>query len=232
MLRDGFRDEMGVLSGRVSSFGWEVAGNLAAMVEVIETGDVEFAGWKVGEDGRFKRWGKEIEDNCLRFQLLQSPVACDLRFIHTARVIANHIVRSATLCEHVFRAFSEISEERFGGRCGSRLEAVILEMSVGGRDLFENGMNAFVSRSLKATDELVARNERITQLRAEALELAARGDGLYRSPGQIARTALISHYLERIADHGTDMGLRSACLTSRHRRNLLSQQGSWNKLDI
>ncbi|MGI8649393.1 MAG: phosphate signaling complex PhoU family protein [Rubrobacter sp.] len=223
MLRDGFRDEMGVLSGRVSSFGREVAGEIAAMVEVIGTGDVEFAGWKVGGDARFKRWGKEIEDDCLRLQILQSPVACDLRFIHTARVIANHIVRSATLCEHVFRALSEISEERFGGRCGSRLETVILEMSVGGRDLFEDGMNAFASRSLESADELVAQNECITQLRAEAMELAARGGDLYRSPGHIARTALIAHYLERIADHGTDIGLRSASLTSRHHKNLSSK---------
>lgn len=207
-MRGGFRRELDRLNRRVLDLGWDVEGSLALMVEVLEDHDVAMAERKVGYDGHLKKWGEEIEDDCIVVQSRQA--AWDLRHVHTVRAISNHVVRAGTLCEHAFRAVIEIGEDRGA----EEIERAIVEMARRSHELFRAGLETFERRDIGRVRGLQAADDGVDQLCAEMMRLAAVDeDGKVPvSPWFPAQAALVAHYLERIANHGVDIGLHTVFL--------------------
>ncbi len=210
LLRGGFRRELARLDGRVLDLGRDVEGSLALLAEVLEDHDVAVAERKVGYDRHLKIWGEEIEDDCMLLQARQAPVARDLRHVHTARAISGHAVRAGTLCEHAFRAAIEVG----AGRGAEGIERAMVEMARRSHELFRAGLQTFERRDIGRVRELRDADDGVDLLCAEVMRLAAADkDGKVPvSPWFPAQAALIAHYLERIADHGVDIGLRTAFL--------------------
>jgi phosphate transport system protein len=205
MLRASLRGELDEMNSRVLDLFGCVEGNLSEMVGFLEGGGSGSGGSRDGRAERLKMRGGEIEDDCLLLQARHAPVACDLRLVRAIFAVASHAVRAGVLCEHVFRAFE------FSGDGPRRrdLDEKIARMAREAREVFRGGMETFEDRDVRKARSLKEMDEVVDLLCAEVMGMAADGGGLSVSPGQISQAALVAHYLERIADHGVDIGMRT-----------------------
>jgi phosphate transport system protein len=216
LARRDFHQELDRLVGEVLGLGREVEACLGTMVEAVENWDADVAGRVVGSDVRFKGRGAEIVEECMVLQARQAPVARDLRLVHTAQAVTNHLVRTGTLCEHICATIVETADvER-----DPELQTTILEMSLGARDLFREGLDVFDNRDIDHAKNLRAEDDKVDLLYSEAMNLIVNPsttNGGGGSPEWRIRAALVVHYLERIADHGVDIGGRAVFLVTGER---------------
>ena len=214
MPRETFQQELDRLVEEVLELGREVESCLGTMIQALQTHDAEVASRELGVDARYKERGAEIDEECLILQARQAPVARDLRLLYTVQAVTNHLVRAGTLCEHICRSISETADaER-----DSELEAALLEMSNGARDLFREGLDIFEARDADRARDLEAADDKVDLLYSEAMNLAVNPNkGGMGSPEWRVRAALTVHYLERIADHGVDVGACAVFLVTGER---------------
>ncbi len=228
MPRETFQQELDRLVEEVVELGREVESCLDTMVEVLQSHDAGVAGRELGVDSRYKERGAEIDEECMVLQARQAPVARDLRLIYTVQAVTNHLVRAGTLCEHIYRAVSETADaER-----DPDLDTALFEMSRGARDLFREGLNIFEARDIDRARSLEAEDDKVDLLYSEAMNLAVNpGKEGAGSPEWRVRAALTVHYLERIADHGVDIGGRTVFLVTGERMESAMRQYRDRKLD-
>src|SRR5919106_339230 len=209
MPREIFQRELNHLGEEVVELGQEVESCLGTMAEALEKHDDETARQELGIDSRYKERGVEIDEECMILQARQAPVASDLRLIYTVQAVTNHLVRAGTLCEHICRAIVETA----GCDRDPDLEATLSEM-------------AHAARNLEAADD------KIDLFYSEAMNLAVNpGKGEAGDPEWRVRAALTVHYLERIADHGVDIGRRTVFLVTGERMESAMSQYRNRQLD-
>ena len=219
MARESFHRELNRVVEEVVHLGREVESCLDTMVEAMKHWDAETASRQVRLDSHYKERGAQIEEECMVLQARQAPVARDLRLIHTAQTVTNHhLVRTGTLCEHICGAIVETADvER-----DPDLQTTILEMSSIARDLFREGLDVFDHGDIDHAQSLQAEDDKVDLLYSEAMNLivnpsTTNNGGGGGSPEWRIRAALIVHYLERIADHGVDIGGRTVFLVTGER---------------
>ena len=203
MPRETFQQELDGLIGDVLDLGKEVEGSLENMVVAMEARDADVAGRELGVDLRYKARGMDIERECMILQARQAPVARDLRLLYTVQSVTNHLVRSGTLCEHICHAVVDTAEcER-----DEDLETSLVEMARTARNVFNEGLDVFENRDIERARDLQAKDDKVDLLYSEAMNLIANpSDGRAGDPEWRMRAALMVHYLERISDHGVDIG--------------------------
>jgi phosphate transport system protein len=203
MPRETFQQELDGLIEDLLDLGSEVEASLDNMVNAMESRDAEVARRELGVDLRYKAQGMEIEKECMILQARQAPVARDLRLLYTVQSVTNHLVRSGTLTEHICQAIVETAD------CArdEDLDATLVEMASTARNVFDEGLDVFRDRDIERARDLQAKDDKVDLLYAEAMNLIAnpsvRGAG---DPEWRMRAALMVHYLERISDHGVDVG--------------------------
>jgi phosphate transport system protein len=228
MPRESFHRELDQLVEEVVELGREVESCMDTMVGALEKHDAEAASRQLGVDARYKERGAEIDEECMILQARQAPVARDLRLVHTLQAVTNHLVRAGTLCEHICRSVAETPDaER-----GPELEVSIKEMARSARDLFRRGLDVFEARDIDYAHDLEAADDKVDLLYSEAMNLAVNpGKDGAGSPEWRVRAALTVHYLERIADHGVDIGERTVFLVTGERMEGAMRQYRNRRLD-
>jgi phosphate transport system protein len=203
MPRETFQQELDGLIEDVLDLGEEVKGSLENMTLSMEARDADVAGRELGVDVRYKARGMDIERECMILQARQAPVARALRLLYTVQSVTNHLVRSGTLSEHICHAIVDTAEcER-----DEDLETALVEMARTARNIFNEGLDVFRDRDIERARDLQAKDDKVDLLYSEAMNLIANpSDGGGGAPEWRMRAALMVHYLERISDHGVDIG--------------------------
>jgi phosphate transport system protein len=204
MPRETFQQELDQIVEEVIELGVEVEGSLESMLGAMESRDATIAERELGVDVRYKGRGADIERECMILQARQAPVARDLRLLYTVQSVTNHLVRSGTLTEHICHAIVDTA----GCERDEDLEATLTEMARTARNIFSEGLEIFRDRDIGRARDLQAKDDKVDLLYSEALNLIANppsgaGSG---APEWRMRAALMVHYLERISDHGVDIG--------------------------
>jgi phosphate transport system protein len=221
MPRETFHQELDGLIEDVLDLGKEIEGSLENMVVAMEARDAEVAGRELGVDERYKARGTEIERECMILQARQAPVAGDLRLLYTVQSVTNHLVRSGTLTEHICHAIADTAE------CtrDEDLETSLVEMARTARNVFNEGLDVFKDRDIERARDLQAKDDKVDLLYSEAMNLIANpSDSGGGNPEWRMRAALMVHYLERISDHGVDIGSSTVFLVTGERIEDAMQQ--------
>jgi phosphate transport system protein len=221
MPRETFQQELDNLVAKVLDLGSEVAGSLENMVRAMENRDDQIARKELGVDVRYKARGAEFERESMILQARQAPVARDLRLLYTVQSVTNHLVRSGTLTEHICHAIVDTA----GSERDEDLEFTLIEMARTARNIFSEGLDIFKNRDIERARDLQAKDDKVDLLYSEALNLIANpSDGGAGAPEWRMRAALIVHYLERISDHGVDIGAGTVFLVTGERIEDAMQQ--------
>jgi len=219
--RETFQQELDGLVSDLIQLGGEVEASLENMVKAMETRDAEVASRELGVDMHYKARGMDIERECMILQARQAPVARDLRLLYTVQSVTNHLVRSGTLSEHICQAIAETA----GCERDEDLETALVEMARTARNVFDEGLDVFRTNDLDRARDLQAKDDKVDLLYSEAMNLIANpSEGGGGDPEWRMRAALMVHYLERISDHGVDVGGSTVFLVTGQRIEDAMQQ--------
>lgn len=143
----------------------------------------------------------EIDDDCIRLLALHQPAARDLRLVTTGMKISTELERISDLAENVCERTIELNEE-------PQLKPYIDIPRMGNlaRIMVKESIDAFVkddsalARKVLAHDDLV--DELMEQIFRELLSF------MIEDPHTISRAirlSFIAKYIERVADHATNI---------------------------
>jgi phosphate transport system protein len=143
----------------------------------------------------------EIDEECLRLLALHQPAARDLRLVTTAMKISTELERISDLAENVCERTLELNEE-------PQLKPYIdiPRMGTIARTMVKESIDAFVkddstlARKVLANDDLV--DDLMEQIFRELLSYMIEDP---HTTTRAIRLSFIAKYLERIADHATNI---------------------------
>ena len=143
----------------------------------------------------------EMDEECIRLLALHQPAARDLRLVTTAMKISTELERISDLAENVCERSIELNEE-------PQLKPYIdiPRMSNQARMMVKESIDAFVkddaalARKVLTNDDLV--DDLMEQLFRELLSFMIEDP---RTISRAIRLTFIAKYLERMADHATNI---------------------------
>jgi len=175
----------------------QVQGALRALTER----DADLARAIIENDRRVNTLDVEVDEDCLRLLALQQPTARDLRFITTAMKISTELERISDLAENICERAIELNEE-------PQLKPYvdIPRMAHWSLRMVKESLAAFVNHDATLARKVCADDDFVDDLTGQIFrELLS---FMLENPQTITsaiRLTFISKYLERIADHATNV---------------------------
>jgi phosphate transport system protein len=196
-----FDEELSALKSKILTMGGLVEEQIAGALRALTERDPDLATRIIENDHRVNALDVEIDEECLRLLALHQPAAGDLRFVTTAMKISTELERMSDLAENIAERALELNEE-------PQLKPYIdiprmanwtMRMVKESLDAFVN-RDAVLARKVCADDDFV--DELTEQLFRELLSF------MLENPQTITRAirlTFIGKYIERIADHATNV---------------------------
>jgi phosphate transport system protein len=163
--------------------------------------DSELARKIIRNDHKINAIDVEIDEECIRLIALIQPMAGDLRFITTAMKITTDLERIGDYAANLAERAIELNEEPV-----LKPYIDIPRMSEIAQGMIRDAIGAFIHDDEKMARDVIARDDEVDELNVAVFEeLVAI---MTRDPDTVSRAVkitYISKYLERIADHSTNV---------------------------
>ncbi len=201
MLRH-FDEELATLKSKLLQMGALVEEQIREALRALVDRDEDLARKVIINDRRVNTLDVEIDEACLELLALLKPAARDLRFITTAMKISTELERMSDLAENICERAIELNEE-------PQLKPYIdiPRMADKAMRMVWNSLDAFVKwdseLARKVLDDDDEVDEFTEQIFRELLSF------MIENPQTIPRAmrlSFIAKYIERIADHATNIG--------------------------
>lgn len=200
MLRH-FDEELKTLKEKILRMGAMVEEQVAYAIKALVERDSDLAHRVIENDHRVNALDVEIDEDCLRLIALHQPMAGDLRFITTAMKISTELERMSDLAENISERAIELNEE-------PQLKPYIdiPRMAERAQRMLKESLDAFVNRNSDLARKVCRDDDFMDDLNQQIFrELLS---FMLEDPHSISRAiriSFISKYLERIADHATNV---------------------------
>ena len=155
----------------------------------------------INVDHEVNRLEVEIDEECIRLLALRQPEAGDLRFITTAMKIVTDIERIGDLAVDVSERALELNEEPI-----LKPYIDIPRMARAAMQMLKNALDAFVNRDAGLARSVLGADDFVDDLNKQIFrELLTFMIEDTRTISRAIRISYISKYLERVADHATNV---------------------------
>ncbi len=211
-MRKSFHEELKDLKKEVVEVGKQVEKSIALALEAVIEGNAEKANAVFQNDDLIDKKTIEIEEKGISLVATQSPVARDLRLIHSVLFISIHLERMGDLAFNMAKAVKHLT--KIPSERENSLVELISKMGEHTRQVVSASIEAFEKNDLKLAEELPKLDEPIDGLFKDFFKALARCSAEEHSLDWATTMVLISRYLERIADHAVDIGERVAYLVT------------------
>jgi len=201
MIQRHFDEELSDLKGKLLRMAGLAEDQIDKALTALVTRDSTLARQVIERDHQVNALDVEIDEDSIRLLALHQPAARDLRLVTTAMKIATELERISDLAENVCERAIELGEE-------PQLKPYIDIPRMGNlaRTMVTESINAFVkddaalARKVLKDDDFV--DDLMEQLFRELLSF------MIEDPHTISRAirlSFIAKYLERMADHATNI---------------------------
>jgi phosphate transport system protein len=196
-----FESELRDLRRLVLEMGGLVEKQIADAVDALVARDSEAAERIIERDRSVNQMDVEIDDTCLRLLALHQPTARDLRFITTALKINADLERAGDMAQNICERVIELNQE-------PQLKPFIdiPRMAALTQEMLRDCLNAFVREDVDLALRVVRSDEAVDDLLEQVFrELIS---FMAENPATITRALriiFIAKYLERVADHATNI---------------------------
>ena len=193
--------ELRELQHKLLEMGGLVEKQIADAVQALVTRDSDGARLIIERDKAVNRMDVEIDDICLRLIALHQPAGRDLRLITTALKITTDLERAGDMAENLCERVIELNTE-------PQLKPYIdiPRMADIALSMLRDSLNAFVREDVDLALQVCARDDQVDQLNDQVFrELIS---FMMEDPHTITRAMrmnFVAKYLERIADHATNI---------------------------
>lgn len=201
MVREHFTQKMTEVKQKVLAMGALVDNIIDSAVTSIQTQDLELARKVNEQDDEIDQLEMEIEKECIMLLALQQPLAKDLRTIASVLKIITDLERMGDNAVNISKVTLEIGKEPI-------IQSIIdiPKMAEIGRKMLKMSLDAFVNEDISLAQKAAERDEEVDSLYesvindilnviTEKRELTKQGTKLL----------FLGRYLERIADHSTNI---------------------------
>ena len=196
-----FDEELAGLKEKILRMGSLVESQIRQALQALIDRDDDLATQVIENDRKVNTMDVAVDEACLELLALQQPAARDLRFITTAMKISTELERMSDLAENICERAIELHEEpQLKPYIDIPLMAEHAAKMVGeALDAFVRGDSVLARKVLDEDDYIDNLNEQIFR---ELLSF------MMENPKAISRAirlSFISKYIERIADHATNV---------------------------
>jgi phosphate transport system protein len=196
-----FQDELNDLKVKILKMGSLVEEAIGKAVQALVERDSALAQKVIDNDDRINTFDVEVDEECIRLIALRQPTAGDLRFITTAMKITTDLERMGDYAVDICERALELNEE-------PQLKPYIdlPRMAEIAQGMVHDALQAFLDRNTPLAYDVVKRDDAVDDLTVQIFnELLF---FMIRDNTTITRAIKISYiskYLERIADHATNI---------------------------
>lgn len=196
-----FEDELRNLKERILKMGFLVETAIRDSVKSLVDRDSELAREVIRRDHQINALDVEIDEECIRLIALRQPKAGDLRFITTAMKITTDLERMGDLAEDISERAIELNEEPL-----LKPYIDIPRMAEISRGMLRDALDALVKGDTKGAMDAIKRDDEVDCLNVQVFnELLFFMIQDPRNVSRATRITYVSKYIERIADHATNI---------------------------
>lgn len=200
--RPGFHQSLSVLQRELQDMGESVKDLVLKSVESLAKFDEIMARQVIKNDDLIDDYLTTIDELCLRLIALQQPMASDLRIIGTAMKIATDLERIADHAVDI----AKITIRLAGEELVKPLE-VIPEMADIAIEMLHESLHSYTERDVHRAASLAEKDDRVDKLYSSVMqELMGMMGSDYNRNRQLTHLLFVAHFLERVADHTTNIG--------------------------
>lgn len=218
-----FEDELEQLLELLLRMGGLVEQQIALSIEALVKRDSAQARHVIGQDREVNQLDLEIDELCIRLLALHQPAARDLRFIATAMKITTDLERigdqAVNVCERVLELNREAPIKPY---------VDLPKIAETAARMVRESLDAFVRRDTALAEKVLTEDDEVDQLTSQVFrELLSYMANDPTTIGRATRILFLAKYLERIADHATNIAEMVVFLVSgkmiRHTKKLPSE---------
>lgn len=196
-----FENELNELRRMLLEMGSKVERMTAKSIESLTKRDSGIAQAVFEQDPEVNQLEVDVNDLCMQMMALRQPTAVDLRFITTGLKISSDLERVGDLAVNVSERAQELNEE-------PPLKPYIelpRMASVSSRMLRES-LDSFIKEDVALARKVMADDDEVDDMNEEVFrELLTYMLDNPRNISRATRLTFISKYIERIADHATNI---------------------------
>lgn len=200
--RAQFSEELEQLKQQIKELAVEAKYSLDTAIHLLYECDVESAKQLIEDDVKLDAREEQINDNAVLMIAKQQPVASDLRRLVSAIKISSDLERMADHSTNIAKATIHLGEDH-----KIEIDPELREMAIMAMDMVDLAVKAFEYEDITLANKLAEMDDIIDskygQIVKEMLELTA------INPEQIQhimQMAYVARYIERYADHITNIG--------------------------
>ncbi len=196
-----FDEELADLKVKILRMGSLVEDQIRQALKALIERDDDLAKQVIENDRRVNTMDVAVDEACLELLALQQPAARDLRFITTAMKISTELERMSDLAENICERAIELHEE-------PQLKPYIdiPLMSEHAIKMVGEALDAFVRADSVLARKVLVEDDYIDNLNEQIFrELLSFMMENTQTISRAIRLSFISKYIERIADHATNV---------------------------
>lgn len=199
-MRNHFDQQLEKLHEDLITMGGLCETAIGAAVEAVTKGDAEMARQAMADDSKIDEMERTIEHLCLKLLLQQQPVARDLRTISSALKMISDMERIGDQATDI----AEIAKFIQGKH--QQTNATLHTMATAAIHMVKESVDSFVRRDQALARKVIGDDDLVDSLfddtKRQLIEFISRD----ASNGEYYLDLLmIAKYLERIADHATNI---------------------------
>lgn len=201
-MRRYFDSQLETLHTQIIEMGAMVEEAIEDSIKALENRDIELARQVMERDMEVNAAERDIEKQCLNLILRQQPVAKDLRDIGSALKIITDMERigdqASDIAEITIRLIKEGSSYQVEN---------IPKMAATAMSMVKQSVTAFVETDTALAQEIIRRDDQVDALfdkvKQQLVDMITKDKVAFADI--FANLLMIAKYLERIADHATNI---------------------------
>jgi phosphate transport system protein len=196
-----YEEDLRGLRAGLIKMGGLVESQIAEAIEALVQRDSAHARAVIARDAEVNRMDIETDNRCINLLALHQPAASDLRFITTGLKITTDLERIGDNAVNICERALELNEE-------PQLKPYIdiPRMASIAQSMVKDSLDAFMRNDTTLAQQVIARDDEVDglnyQIYRELLSFMAEDP---QTIGLATCVLFVSKYLERIADHATNI---------------------------
>jgi phosphate transport system protein len=200
--RMSYHQSLSELQTDLLNMGRQVELQIQSAVDSLSTLDEQKARETISNDDQIDDMMLKIEERCLRLIALQQPMASDLRIIGTASKIAVDLERIADHAVDIAKITRRLAGEEL-----VKPLIVIPKMAEIALEMLRESLISYLEQDVNRAASLADRDDEVDQLYSSLMQdMTALMSTDIPQNRQLFHLIMVAQFLERVADHTTNIG--------------------------
>ena len=196
-----FHEQLDALEQMLLAMGGLAQEQITSAMRALQQRDDALARQVIDRDRRVNTYDVDIDDMCIKLIALHQPAGGDLRFITTAMKIVTDLERIGDQAVNIAQRVLELNREP------EPTPSIDLSRMIEcAQRMVQQSLDAFVARDTGLARQVCGEDAEVDALKEQVFrEMLAFIMEQPRATPRAVRLILISRFLERVADHATNI---------------------------